>query len=81
MVITLPDHLAPLEGLSEGQVVEDLAVSFYAARRLTLVQASDLSRRSLFEFQSLLRDRRIPLHYDEADLEQDLAVLRELPSE
>jgi predicted HTH domain antitoxin len=78
MVITLPDQLKSLQGLTETEVLEDLAVSFYAARRVTLVQAADLARKSLFEFQALLRDRRIPLHYDEADLEQDLAVLREL---
>lgn len=80
MTVTLPDHLKPLQGLSAVQVLEDLAVSFYVARRLTLVQAADLAKKNLFDFQALLRDRRIPLHYDEADLEQDLAVLRELPS-
>lgn len=79
MTITLPEHFQSLQGLSEQQVFEDLAVSFYAARRVTLVQAADLARRNLFDFQALLRDRRIPQHYDDADLNQDLAVLRELP--
>jgi predicted HTH domain antitoxin len=79
MVITLPDHLKALEGLDERQVLEDLAVSFYTARRVTLVQAADLAKKSLFDFQPTLRDRRIPLHYDEADFESDLAALRELP--
>lgn len=79
MTITLPDNLRPLQGLSEKQVIEDLAVSFYAARRVTLVQPADLAGRNLFDFQALLRDRRIPLHYDESDLEQDLVALRELP--
>ena len=79
MTVTLPDHLRTLQGLSEKQVIEDLAVSFYAARRVTLVQAANLAGRNLFDFQALLRDRRIPLHYDESDLEQDLVALRELP--
>jgi len=42
------------------------------------VQAADLSAMNFFDFQSLLRDRQIPQHYDEADLEKDLLVLREL---
>lgn len=78
MVLTLPDNL-PLAGMTEKQVTEDLAVSFYAARRITLVQAVDMAESSLIEFQSLLKSRRIPLHYDEADLQQDLITLRELP--
>lgn len=65
--------------MSEQEVKSELALSLYAARKLTLVQAVDLAQRSLFDFQALLRDRRIPQHYDEADLEQDLASLRELP--
>jgi len=55
MVITLPDQLKSLQGLTETEVLEDLAVSFYAARRVTLVQAADLARKSLFEFQALTR--------------------------
>lgn len=79
MVVTLPDHIAPLQRMSEADIKRELALSLYAARKLTLVQAADLGQLSLFEFQVLLRDRRIPQHYDEADLDQDLVALRELP--
>ena len=79
MVVTLPDHIPALQRMSEQEIKSELALSLYAARKLTLVQAADLSQRSLFDFQALLRDRRIPQHYDEADLEQDLVALRELP--
>ena len=80
MVLTLPDNLQ-LPDLTEQEVTEDLAVSFYAARRLTLIQAADMARLPLLDFQRLLRDRRIPQHYTEADLEQDLITLRDLPQE
>jgi len=79
MVVTLPDHIPALERMSERELVRELAVALYAARKLTLVQAVDVAGTSLFEFQALLRDRRIPQHYDEADLDLDLATLRELP--
>ena len=65
--------------LSEQEMKRELALSLYAARKLTVVQAADVAQLGLFEFQALLRDRRIPQHYDSNDLDQDLQALRELP--
>ena len=79
MVVTLPDHIPALQRMSEHEVKRTLALGLYAARQVTIVQAADLAQTSLFDFQAMLRDRRIPQHYDEADLEQDLVALRELP--
>jgi predicted HTH domain antitoxin len=79
MVVTLPDDLAALKGMDERDVMRELAFALYAGRKLTLVQAAGLAGQGLFEFQMILRDRRIPQHYDEADLDQDLLSLRELP--
>jgi len=78
MVITLPDHIPALARMTEPELRRELAVSLYAARKLTLVQAADIAQASLFEFQALLRDRRISQHYDSGDLDQDLLTLREL---
>jgi len=79
MLVTLPDHIPALTRMSESELKHELAVSLYAARKLTLIQAADLAQKGFFEFQALLRDRRIPQHYDDADLDHDLAALRELP--
>ena len=79
MVITLPDHIPALQQMSEPEVKRELALSLYAARKITLVQAADVAQLSLFDFQALLRDRRIPQHYEASDLDQDLLALRELP--
>lgn len=80
MVITLPDNIPALQRMSELEVKRELALSLCAARKLTVVQAADVAQLGLFEFQALLRDRRIPQHYDSSDLDQDLLALRELPS-
>ena len=64
--------------MTEHELKLELALSLYAARKLTLVQAADLAVLNLFDFQALLRDRQIPQHYNESDLEKDLLVLREL---
>ncbi|HLX71901.1 MAG TPA: UPF0175 family protein [Verrucomicrobiae bacterium] len=78
MTVTLPENIPALKTMTETELKRELAVSLYSSRRITLVQAADLGTMSLFEFQALLRDRRIPQHYGENDLEKDLMVLREL---
>ncbi len=78
MIVTLPENIPALQKMTEAELKQELALSLYAARKITLVQAADLAVLNLFEFQSLLRDRHIPQHYDERDLEQDLLTLREL---
>lgn len=78
MTLTWPEGIPPLEKMTERELKQELALSLYAARKITLVQAADVASANLFELQALLRDRQIPQHYDERDLEQDLLVLREL---
>jgi len=80
MKLTLPDDIPALRKMTEAELRQELALSLYAARRITVVQAADVAGSSLFEFQALLRDRRIPQHYDEGELDKDLLVLRELGS-
>lgn len=77
MVLTLPDQDA-LRDLSEAELKQELAVGLYAATKLTLVQAADLAGVGFFEFQKLLRDRRVPQHYGDEGLNADLSALNEL---
>jgi len=78
MTVTLPENIPALKKMTEVDVKRELALGLYVSRSITLIQAADLSALSFFDFQALLRDRRIPQHYDESDLEKDLLVLREL---
>ena len=80
MKLTLPDDIPALRNMTEAELRRELALSLYTARRITVVQAADLAALNLFELQALLRDRRIPQHYDESELDKDLLVLRELGS-
>jgi predicted HTH domain antitoxin len=78
MTVTFPENIPALQNMTEAELKQEVAVSLYAARRITLVQAADLGMMNFFDLQSLLRDRRIPQHHDESDLEKDIIVLREL---
>lgn len=73
MTLTLPEIK-----MTEGEVKQELALSLYAARKVTIIQAVHIAEIGFFEFQGLLKDRQIPQHYDIEDLEQDLLTLREL---
>jgi predicted HTH domain antitoxin len=55
-----------------------LAVRLYAQGRLSASKARELAGMTLWEFRQLLASRRIAPHYDEADLDEDVATLREL---
>lgn len=56
----------------------ELAVSLYAQGRLGIGKARELAEMSLWTFRQLLAFRRIPPHYDETDLREDVATLKEL---
>jgi len=73
MTLTLPEIR-----ISESELRQELAISLYAGRKVTIVQAADIAGVGFFDFQGLLRERQIPQHYGEHDLEDDLRVVREL---
>lgn len=56
----------------------ELAVSLYAQGRLGIGKARELAEMSLWAFRQLLAFRKIPPHYDDAELQEDLATLKEL---
>ena len=64
--------------MTERELRQELALSLYAARKVTIVQAADIAGVGFFDFQGLLRERKIPQHYDIQDLEDDMRTLREL---
>jgi len=64
--------------MTEGEIKQELALSLYVAHKVTLIQAADIAGIGFFEFQGLLRDRKIPQHYGVKDLEDDMQTLREL---
>ena len=64
--------------MTEGELKQELALSLYAARKVTLIQAADIAGVGFFDFQGLLRDRKTPQHYGVHDLEDDIQTLREL---
>ncbi len=71
IVVTLPDTIA--EHANPGrEALEALAIHGYREGTLSHYQASQLLGLSRFQFEGLLKERRIYDHaYDEQDFEQD----------
>ncbi len=57
---------------------QELAVYLFEKGKLSFGQARRLSGLSVWDFIELLRDRKVPLHYDVAELEEDLKTLEEI---
>ena len=78
MSVVIPDEIVHATGLSEAELLQELAVLLFEKDRLTLAQASRLAGMPRLRFQQLLAGRQIPIHYDVADLEADIQTLRSL---
>jgi predicted HTH domain antitoxin len=66
------DALQLPEGERSSAMKRELAVSLYARDILSFGKARALAELSKREFQELLGDRKIPRHYGEQELEEDL---------
>lgn len=75
MILELPD-IEP--ELSAADLRLELACSLYAHGRIGAVSGAELAGTDLFTFQSGLRDRGIPQHYTEEDLQDDTETIRKI---
>jgi predicted HTH domain antitoxin len=78
MSIVIPDEILQATGMSEAELMQEVAILLFQKEKLTLGQASRLARMSQLQFQHLLASRQIPVHYDVAELEADLETLRQM---
>ena len=75
-VLEVPQDVLDSSRLTLAELKVEVAVHLYSQRRLSIGKARELAGMSLWEFRQLLALRRISPHYDEADLDEDLATLR-----
>ncbi len=66
--IEIPIDVLDSARLSVQEVKQELALTLYAQRRLSIGKARELADLSLWEFRQLLGSRHIAPHYDESDL-------------
>ncbi|GAA0512800.1 Predicted antitoxin, contains HTH domain [Halorubrum aquaticum] len=64
------------EGKRSQEMKRELAISLYARGVLSFGKARTLAESSKREFHELLGERRIPRHYTEAELAEDVEYAR-----
>lgn len=78
MGLEISDEILQSAHLSADELRREIALLLFQQDRLTLGQASALAGMSQFDFQQLLADRQIPLHYGVADFDEDLKTIEAL---
>ena len=76
--IQIPQDILDSARLTPAEMKIELAISLYAQRRLSIGKARELAGMNLWEFRQLLASRRVSPHYDEDDLDHDIATLKTL---
>ena len=64
--------------LTPQELRVELAVHLFEQDKLSLGKARQLADMTIWQFMQLLGSRGIPIHYDSAEYEQDLATLKRL---
>jgi predicted HTH domain antitoxin len=77
-VVEVDQDILDSARLTPSELKVEMAVHLYEQGRLSVGKARKLADMTLWEFRQLLASRRIPPHYDETDLDEDVATLREL---
>jgi len=74
ITLDLPDDLGQLD---QAAIIQEIAIALFQQERITLSRASKIASMDLMDFQKLISDRGICVHYDVEDFEQDMQHLRD----
>jgi predicted HTH domain antitoxin len=80
ITLNLPDSLSQAETFNQSDWLREIAIALFQQKRISLSRASKIAGIEIMNFQKLLANRGICVHYDVEDLEQDVQHLRDLES-
>ena len=78
MSLLVSDDIVQASGLSERELLLEIVIMLFQQDKISLGKASELLGIHRMQFQKLLADRRICVHYGIAEFEEDLKTLQEL---
>ncbi|NBD31777.1 MAG: UPF0175 family protein [Cyanobacteria bacterium] len=77
MSLVISDDLLKASGFSENELFLEIVLMLFRQDKISLGKASELMGMHRMQFQKLLADRGICIHYDVAEFQEDLKALRE----
>jgi predicted HTH domain antitoxin len=78
MAVLIPDEVLNAAKISDAEMLQEIAILLFQQERLTLAQASRLANMPRLHFQKLLASRQIPVHYDVAKLDAEMAMMQKI---
>ncbi len=76
--VQVPREIIHATRMSVDELKRELALALFQQGKLSFGKARELAGMTVWDFQLLLGSRKIPVHYDIQDYEDDVAILREL---
>ena len=76
--VQVPRDILHAARLTVDELKQELALALFQQGRVSFGKAREMAGMSVWDFQLRLGARKIPIHYDLDDYEDDLAALREL---
>ena len=78
IAIEIPREIIHATRMTPQGLKRELAVYLFQQGKLSFGKAREMADMTVWAFQQLLGSRGIPVHYDVAEYEEDLATLRDL---
>jgi predicted HTH domain antitoxin len=78
MSLVISNELVQASGLSESELLQELVLLLFQQEKITLGSASRFLGITQLEFQALLAERNLCIHYDLDELHEDVENLQEL---
>ncbi|NEP50819.1 MAG: UPF0175 family protein [Moorea sp. SIO3C2] len=75
MSLVISDDIVEASGLSESELLLTIVIMFFQQDKISLGKASELLGMHRMQFQTLLAERGICVHYDVAEFFEDLQTL------
>ncbi len=75
MSLIIPDEFLQTAHISEAELKLEIAILLFQQEKITLGKASQFAELNQLEFQRILGNRKIPIHYGVEEFKQDLKTL------
>lgn len=76
MSLVIPDELVYASGLTEPEFFQMIVLTLYEKEKISLGKASELLKITRMEFQALMAEHNLYIHYDVEDLREEVASLK-----
>lgn len=77
MSLTISDEILNSSRMTASELLVEIAIMLFQQERVSLGKASKIAEMNYVEFQQLLAQRNISIHYDVEEFEEDIKTLQE----